>query len=86
MSEFRIGFGFLKPVLAVSRTQWRKSTYPHLLQGFGQHIATLLLVDKDDDGRIKALFQNSQQFLPAQGEERKERNKKVAGTGTLDLK
>lgn len=40
-------------------------TYPHLLQRLGQHIATLLLVDEDDDGRLEATGQNLQQLLPA---------------------
>lgn len=51
------------------------TTYPHLLQGFSQHITALLLVHKDDDGWVKALLQNVQQFLPVQGERRGEANR-----------
>lgn len=40
-------------------------TYSHLLQRLGQHIATLLLVDEDDDGRLEAVRQHLQQLLPA---------------------
>lgn len=40
-------------------------TYAHLLQRLGQHVATLLLVDKDDDGRLEAVRQHLQQLLPA---------------------
>lgn len=40
-------------------------TYPHLLQWLGQHVATLLLVDKDDNRRLEAVRQNLQQLLPA---------------------
>lgn len=42
-------------------------TYPHLLQWLGQHVATLLLVDKDDNRRLEAVRQNLQQLLPAKG-------------------
>lgn len=49
-------------------------THPHLLQRLGQHITALLLVDKDDDGRVEALLQNGQQLLPAGEEERWKRN------------
>lgn len=40
-------------------------TYPHLLQGLGQHVAALLLVDEDDDGRLETMRQHLQQLLPA---------------------
>lgn len=44
---------------------WSAATHPHLLQRFGQHVTTLLLVDKDDDGRLEAVRQHLQQLLPA---------------------
>lgn len=44
-------------------------THPHLLQGLGQNIAALLLVDEDDDGRLEAVRQDLQQLLPAQHKE-----------------
>lgn len=40
-------------------------TYPHLLQRLSQHVATLLLVDEDDDGRLETMRQHLQQLLPA---------------------
>ena len=42
-----------------------KETYSHLLQRLGQHVAALLLVDEDDDGRLEAAVQHLQQLLPA---------------------
>lgn len=42
------------------------AAYPHLLQRLGQHVATLLLVDEDDDGRLEAVRQNFQHLLPAE--------------------
>lgn len=38
-------------------------SYPHLLQRLCQHIATLLLVDEDDDRRLEATRKNLQKLL-----------------------
>lgn len=43
----------------------RRETYAHLLQRLGQDVASFLLVDKDDDGRLEAVRQHLQQLLPA---------------------
>lgn len=43
----------------------RRETYAHLLQRLGQNVASFLLVDKDDDGRLEAVRQHLQQLLPA---------------------
>jgi len=45
-----------------------------LLQGFGQNITALLLVDKNDDGWIKALLQDCQQLFPGEKRMRKMTN------------
>lgn len=42
-----------------------RETYAHLLQRLGQDVASFLLVDKDDDGRLEAVRQHLQQLLPA---------------------
>lgn len=39
-------------------------SYPHLLQRLGQHIATLFLVDEDDNGRLETARQHFQKLLP----------------------
>lgn len=46
-------------------------SYPHLLQRLGQHVATLLLVDEDDDRRLETTRKNLQKFLPINTEKKK---------------
>ena len=41
------------------------ATYAHLLKRLGEDVRSLLLVDEDDDRRIKSSLENRQQLLPA---------------------
>ena len=36
----------------------------HLLQTFGQHVRSLLLVDEDNDGRVNASVEDLDEFVP----------------------
>lgn len=46
-------------------------SYPHLLQRLCQHIATLLLVDEDDDRRLETTRKNLQKLLPINAEKKR---------------
>ena len=51
-------FGF------IGKTCFQTRTHPNLLEGFGENVCTLLLVDEYDDRGIEPLLQYIQQLLP----------------------